>query len=188
MKAKAIFIISLMLLISCAFAAPSIYKTVMKFIYPVADEEIIYKCATENELDPYLVLSVIKAESNFVSDALSHKDAKGLMQITDETGKWAAEKMGIEDFEVMDLNTPSINVSIGCWYLRDLLDKYDNNITLALCAYNAGSTNVSKWLANKKYSLDGKTLDEIPFNETKKYVENIEKYHKRYMQLYEDII
>lgn len=187
MKNKKAFFAALVLIIICVIASPKVYETVMKFIYPLEYEDLVYSYANKNSLDPYLVLGLIKAESNFISDARSNKDAKGLMQITDSTAIWVASKMGQENFSVSELENPEVNIAIGCWYLRYLLDNYNDDTTLALCAYNAGSGNVSAWLLNTQYSKDGKTLDNIPFSETSHYVVNTQKYAEKYKKLYPDI-
>lgn len=133
----------------------------------------------EYSLDRYLVMALIKAESNYIYDAQSNV-AKGLMQITDETADWICEKLSIENADIED---PQTNINMGCYYLSYLLDYYDDE-TLALAAYNAGMGNVNKWLLDEKYSKTGKTLDEIPFAETKKYIEKIEKGKNIYLNLY----
>lgn len=184
MKGKTVFFIVLIIAIAISLLIAPIYHVVMNIIYPVKYESVIKQHALENELDPYLVFALIKAESNFVADAASNKGAKGLMQITDATAIWSASKMKLNDFDISSILDPSTNVSIGCWYLKYLIDQYNGDVTLALYAYNAGSGNVNKWLSNDKYSSDGKTLETIPFTETKKYVENIEKYLLRYKKLY----
>ncbi|MBE7027336.1 MAG: lytic transglycosylase domain-containing protein, partial [Ruminococcaceae bacterium] len=105
----------------------------------------------------------------------------------DSTATWIAEKMGYKNFSASELSNPQKNIEIGCWYLRCLLDKYNGDTILALCAYNAGSGNVNAWLSNEQYSKDGKTLDNIPFSETRHYVANTQKYTEKYKKLYPDI-
>ena len=183
-KGKVVWLVLLVVILLCAFLAPTAYDRVQRMMYPVAYEQIVKVNAEENELDPYLVLGLIKAESNFVSDAESHKEAKGLMQLTDSTAEWVAQKMGMEHFSIEQLSDPETNITLGCWYLRYLLDSYDGDMTLALCAYNAGSGNVGKWLGDERYSKNGETLDTIPFPETKSYVCNTEKYAEKYRKLY----
>ena len=141
------------------------YNTGQQTTYPVAYSELIYKYANENELDPYLVMAVIKVESNFVPEAHSGY-AGGLMQLTEETAQWNAEEMGITYFDYMD---PETNIKLGCHYLKHLIDIYENTNT-ALAAYNGGMGNVYSWLKDSRYSDDGKTLKDIPFSETKNYV------------------
>lgn len=153
-------------------------------MYPLTFSEYVVKYSDEYELDKNLVYSIIKAESGFDHQAISPRDAKGLMQILDSTGEWAAEKIKIEDFESSMLLEPETNIRIGCWYIAKLLDQYNQNTELALAAYNAGSGNVSKWLKDTSISKNGKTLDNIPFEETKNYVAKIKKYNNMYKKLY----
>ena len=99
--------------------------------------------------------------------AVSNKEAKGLMQISPQTGKWASEVLSIEGYSEDDLFDPEINIRIGTWYLSVLLKEFNNNIDLVLAAYNAGSGNVNKWLNNREYSLDGNSLSRIPLRKLK---------------------
>ncbi len=188
MRGKTLFVVVIIALaVLAAFASPFIYEGVMRFVYPLEHEDIVSKYADEYGLDTYMVLGLIKAESNFVTDAESHQGAKGLMQLTESTAVWVAEKIGLENFEVTELDDPETNIMLGCWYLDYLIDAYDGDLTLALCAYNAGSGNVAKWLANEKYSKDGETLDEIPFAETKNYVVKTKEYSEKYKEMYPGI-
>lgn len=141
------------------------YQTGEQVTYPVAYSEYIYKYAKEYDLDPHLVMAVIKVESNFVPEAQSEY-AGGLMQLTAETAQWNADRMGITYFDYMD---PETNIKLGCHYLNYLINNYDTMDT-ALAAYNGGMGNVNKWLSDARYSSDGKNLDNIPFPETKSYV------------------
>lgn len=141
------------------------YETSQRIKYPVAYSDYILKYADENDLDPYLVMAVIKTESNFVHDAQSYI-AGGLMQLTEETAVWTANKLEVTDYDYMD---PETNIKFGCYYLRHLIDMY-GNIDTALAAYNGGMGNVNEWLSNPEYSSDGVSLDYIPFAETRNYV------------------
>lgn len=149
----------------------------INYVLPIKYEDIINKYSKEYGVDKKLILAVINAESRFDKNAKSHKDAVGLMQILPETGVWLAEKMKIE-FEDNDLYEPEKNIMIGTFYIKYLLDKYKDE-RLALCAYNAGSTNVYKWLKDARYSYDGELIH-IPFKETKGYVDKINLYKKGY--------
>lgn len=158
--------------------------TIKNYIYPCKYTEYVNKYSDEYDLDPYFVLSVIKAESNFDKDAVSGKDAKGLMQIMDETGIWAAKKIGIDDFTVESLFDVETNIRIGCWYLKTLEKEFKDQ-DLVIAAYNGGSGNVNSWLKDTRYSKDGKSLSYIPFAETKKYVDKVNVNYKAYKKLYE---
>jgi len=153
---------------------------VMCFIYPNDYKLTVEKCAKMYGISPSVIYGVIKAESDFDESAVSKKGAVGLMQIMEPTGAWAAEKLDISG----DLKKGETNIEIGSFYLSYLLDLYENDLDCALAAYNAGSANVDKWLSDKKYSDDGKTLKEIPFKETAGYVKKVRRNMKIYDFLY----
>lgn len=159
---------------------------VEKTIYPIEHDEYIEKYSERFELDPWLVLAVIWVESKFDNTATSSKDARGLMQITPQTGQWASEKLKLEDYEDELLYDPEINIKIGSWYLDNLRTQFDGNFELVLAAYNGGSGNVTEWLGNKEYSDDGRTLKKIPFEETENYVLRVFKTYDKYKELYEN--
>lgn len=152
--------------------------------FPYKYQEYVDTYSSKYNLDPLFVLAVIKTESNFDDDAHSHKNAVGLMQITVETGQWAAKEMGFSTFSKDNLYDEEYNIRMGCWYLRRLNDTFDGDLDLTIAAYNAGPTNVQTWLDNEKYSSDGKSIDYIPFGETKKYVDKVNTYHHVYEYLY----
>ncbi len=99
-------------------------RWILKTIYPLHYYDLIEKYATEYEVDPYLVLAIIKNESKFNPDAVSKKDAKGLMQIAPITGKWACEKLEIPDYTEDMLFEPELNIRIGVWYLNVLKQEF----------------------------------------------------------------
>lgn len=151
--------------------------------YPIMYKEQINEYSQRYELDPFLILSVIKTESSFDESATSKKDARGLMQISDKTGKWAAESLNIKDYNINSLYISEINIKIGTWYLNKLIKQF-GDIEVALAAYNAGSGNVQTWLKDKNYSEDGKKLNQIPFNETKDYIYKVQKSYNIYKTIY----
>jgi soluble lytic murein transglycosylase len=142
----------------------------------------VEKYSKEFNLDKNIVYSVIKVESKFNSNAVSKKDAKGLMQIRDITRDWAAEELKIKDVDIFD---PETNIRIGCWYLSKLYDEF-GKLDLVIAAYNGGSGNVKKWLEDDKYSKDGENLHSIPFDQTSNYVDKVKKYYKEYKRIYGD--
>lgn len=154
--------------------------------FPYKYKEYVDTYSAKYNLDPLFVLAVIKTESKFDDDAHSHKNAVGLMQITVETGAWAAKEMGYSSFTKENLYDEEYNIRMGCWYLRRLNDTFNKDLDLTIAAYNAGPTNVQTWLDNEKYSSDGKSIDYIPFGETKKYVDKVNTYYHVYEYLYSD--
>ena len=178
-KIKMIFLI-----IFSGFILFFLSNNILEAMYPVKYYNYIEKYSTMYNLDKYLVISLIKAESNFEANANSSKDARGLMQIIPSTGEWIAEQMNLVEFSLDKLYDPEQNIFMGCWYLNNLRNEFNNDYVLLLSAYNAGRGNVNKWLKNKEYSKDGKKLDYIPFKETELYLKKIKFNYNVYKFLY----
>lgn len=159
------------------------YMVVLPRVLPLKYQDIVEKYAAQYQLEKSLVNSVIYCESHFNTDAVSSAGAMGLMQVTTETGWWAAEQMGLHP-DAIDLTDPDTNIHIGCWYLNWLLEGFDGVTETALAGYNAGHGNVQKWLADEEMSKDGITLDEIPYEETKGYVKKVQLAEKVYRYVY----
>jgi len=162
---------------------PRIPDAVRELALPLRHEDIIRQQSEAKELDPSLVAAVIYAESRF-RDQTSHAGARGLMQITPHTARYIARLSGGTTFEQGDLATPQINISYGTYYLRYLLDRYSENKVLALAAYNGGEGNVDRWIGQASTTERGFAIDEIPFAETRHYVEGVldvqGDYRKKY--------
>jgi soluble lytic murein transglycosylase len=150
---------------------------------PLTDASVIREQATEKHLDPALIAAVIYAETKF-EPRTSAKGALGLMQLEPETAEYIARLSGGYRFTTGDLATPKINLAYGSWYLRYLLDHYSGNEMLAVAAYNAGLANVDSWVA--KARADGRELRvaDIPFPETKAYVERVLRAQSEYRSVY----
>ncbi|OQB14186.1 MAG: Soluble lytic murein transglycosylase precursor [Firmicutes bacterium ADurb.Bin193] len=157
---------------------------VLQKIYPLYYYDIITVNAEKYGIDPLFVASVIHAESRFPAEATSHRQAKGLMQMKEDTALWSAKQMGLSDFTVSSLYVPETNIMLGVWYLDYLSEYFEYDRTLALAAYNAGMGNVRKWLENPEYSKDGKTLSRIPYPETRRYIRKVKNNYAVYKLLY----
>lgn len=142
-------------------------------LYPYKYMEFIVEYAEKYDLPPSLVCAVIHTESRFRTDAVSPKNAAGLMQLTQATADWGAKSIGLADYSYDNIMEPRINIELGCWYLRTLMRQFGQDTDVALAAYNAGSGNVEQWLLDKSLSSDGKRLENIPFGETRRYVERV---------------
>ena len=156
---------------------------VSKALHPLRYEQYITEYSGQYGLDPYLIMGVISAESRFDKNAQSNKDAKGLMQIKEDTALWCIQHFGL-DADIDDIYEPDTNILIGCTYIDYLIDIFDGQVDTAIAAYNAGQGNVKNWLADERYSDDGKTLKEIPFDETKEYVKKVRHREEIYRDLY----
>lgn len=183
MKKAIIIIVVFLIAALIAAAVLVISRRSKKETYPVEYSDIIIKYSLENGVPAALTASVVFAESSYRSDVVSSAGAIGLMQIMPGTGEWIAGKYD-EEFTAESLYDPETNVKYGTWYLGFLLDRYSGSVDCAVAAYHAGQGNVDKWLADEAYSLDGATLDSIPFPATATYVQRINKYLKFYSGAY----
>jgi soluble lytic murein transglycosylase len=160
-------------------------ETIREVTLPLRHDDIIRQQAHDKGVDAALIAAVIYEESKF-RDQTSHAGARGLMQITPRTADFIAHKSGGTEFEQGDLSTPQINIAYGTFYLRYLIRRYDGNDSLAIAAYNAGETNVDKWV-RRAGGPDGFDIDrDIPFPETRHYVHGVEKHRKQYRDHYGD--
>jgi len=155
----------------------------MSKYYPLVYREMVFQRAGEYQLDPYLVAAIIRTESRFRPDATSAKGARGLMQIMPETGEWAAKQVNIP-YDAELLYDPDYNIRLGCWYLANLKREFGGDTVLALAAYNAGRSNVQRWLTENRWTGEHTTLDQIPFAETRNYVARVMRDHDVYRQVY----
>ncbi|MDO4748838.1 MAG: lytic transglycosylase domain-containing protein [Eubacteriales bacterium] len=175
------------LLFFCTDVFSGLKDKVMMYFYPQDYSQYVTQYAEEYDVDEALVYAVIKTESGFREDVESSVGAIGLMQIMPDTFEWLQT---LSDSEVTytenDLKNPQINIKYGTYYLSFLLDHYDGREMLAIAAYNGGVANVDKWLKDTNYSADGLTLTDIPYEETKNYVERVEDAKNTYKTLYYD--
>ena len=141
-------------------------RTLEEVTLPLQHEDIIRQQARDKDVPADLIAAVIYNESRF-RDQTSHAGARGLMQITPSTARVIENLSGGQTFKFDDLSNPDINIRYGTFYLHYLIQKFGDNDIAALAAYNAGETNVSAWGGS---SL---SLDDIPFPETRDYVENV---------------
>jgi soluble lytic murein transglycosylase len=165
------------------FAVPLFESAYNHLTLPLDHEDIIVQQAHEKGLDPALVAAVIYAETKF-DPRTSSAGAEGLMQILPATAEFLARRSGATSFTVADLSSPQVNITYGSYYLRYLLDSYGDNEMLAVAAYNAGQTNVDAWIAAARTHGHVLTANEIPFPETRAYVEKVESAQRRYRSTY----
>ena len=169
--------------VGVAVVAPMIDRAVREVTLPLRHEDIIRQQARDKDLDPALVAAVIYAESKF-RDQTSPTGAKGLMQIQPETAKFIAQRTGGTRFEIAALATPQINIQYGTWYLRYLLGQHDGNVVLAVASYNAGETNVARWVEEAGHAGRRFRVGDIPFPETRAYVQRVMGAERDYRREY----
>jgi soluble lytic murein transglycosylase len=152
-------------------------RTLEEVTLPLRHEDIIRQQAAEKGVPADLIAAVIYSESRF-RDQTSHAGARGLMQITPSTAKLIEKLSGGQTFKFEDLSDPDINIRYGTFYLRYLINKFGDNEVAALAAYNAGETNVAAW------GGPDLQLDDIPFPETRGYVEDVLDKRDEYARHY----
>lgn len=152
--------------------AKSDYWDDLDIRYPLLYTDLVGQYAGRNQLDPAYVLSIIRTESLFMPTVHSPANAVGLMQLLPATARSVAKKIGAPRPSTSDLEEPERNIPLGTNYLRQQLDRFDNNLALASAAYNAGPHRVSRWLKEVKNPVAADIwVENIPYNETRGYVQ-----------------
>ncbi len=155
-------------------------KDFWRFFYPFPYQQLVQTNAHKNGLDPLLVAALIRVESKFHAEAVSHAGAVGLMQVMPQTAYWAAGEMGLSGFSAQQLKDPSTNLSIGTWYLAKLRKEFGGNLVQVLAAYNGGDHNVKIWIRTGKIAQ----INDIPFPETRDFVNKVLASYVIYRRLY----
>jgi peptidoglycan lytic transglycosylase len=166
-----------------ALVAPRLEHAVRELALPLRDTRVIRQQAVEKHLDPALIAGVIYAETKF-NPRPSAAGAQGLMQILPSTAEFLAHLSGGVRFQTGDLATPAVNIAYGSYYLRYLLDHYEGDELLAVAAYNAGLTNVDEWVARARAQGRRLTVADIPFPETREYVQRVLDAQSAYRATY----
>jgi len=158
---------------------------VVREIFPKEYWDLVSDDKLRSEIDPLLLLSVMKQESAFDQRAVSHSGAQGLLQMIPPTAQEVAQdlqtKLGDPKNDMFD---PLINIRFCAWYLAKLIKKYDGSVPLALAAYNAGPKRISVFMNSKNGPLKDTWVDELPWAETSYYVKSILKNYLMYRVLY----
>jgi soluble lytic murein transglycosylase len=166
-----------------AMDIPALPRSYWEALFPRPYWADLKRYSTQNELDPFLVASLIRQESEFNAGAVSHKNAVGLMQLLPGTGKKVAKEEKLRHFSANQLFTPGVNLQLGTRYFRTMVDKF-GSFEYALAAYNAGSDRVEDWLSAGNYRDPQEFVESIPFTETREYVQAILRNASVYRQLY----
>jgi soluble lytic murein transglycosylase len=154
-------------------------EKVREVTLPLRHEDVIRQQAAEKNVPADLIAAVIYQESKF-RDQTSSAGARGLMQITPATAVEIEKLSGGESFEYEDLADPELNIRYGTFYLRHLLDIYEDDVVAALAAYNAGPANAEEWGGSEM------RIDDIEFAETRDYVGEVLDRRDEYRDNYAD--
>lgn len=154
-----------------------------EIMFPLTHWDHIKRMAEANNLDPFIVAGLIRQESVFNPRALSRANARGMMQILPSTGRLVARSQGLGSVGAADLYNPTLNITLGTSYLSQQLRKF-GRIELAAAAYNAGPGRVVQWQAQRPIDPIEEWVENIPFSETRGYVQGVLRYAANYRRLY----
>jgi soluble lytic murein transglycosylase len=155
-----------------------------KLMFPQPYWSDLVTDAGKNGLDPYLVASLIRQESEFNAGAVSPAHAYGLMQLLASVGKANAKKEGLKGFQPAQLLNPAVNLQLGTRNLKSVLDRFGGQPEYALAAYNAGDVPVRQWMAMGDYKDIAEFVESIPYTETREYVQAIMRNREMYRAVY----
>ncbi len=153
-------------------------------LFPRPYWDSLRRYSDENGLDPYLVASLIRQESEFNPGVVSHANAYGLMQLLPKTGKGTAKQVGLHNYKTESLLDPTVNIELGTKYFREMVDHFGGQVEYALAAYNAGSSRVEDWRSSGSYRDIEEFVESIPFTETREYVQAIVRNAEVYKRVY----
>lgn len=156
----------------------------VRWWYPLKHEELITSWSGRYGLDPALVAAIIYEESSFNDSSVSSAGAVGLMQLMPATAGWISVRNGGGAVGPEDLKDPELNISLGCLYLRYLLDRYNGSEAVALAAYNSGTEATDSWLAEAGSSGRAFSALDIPWRETREFVADIDSTRETYRRAY----
>jgi len=168
------------------FAVPmdAIPRPYWDLLFPQPYWPVLQSDAEKQGLDPFLVASLIRQESEFNPNAISYANAWGLMQLLPRVGSALARQQHVRPYRTDFLLIPQVNLKLGTVYFRQLMDEFNGQPEYALAAYNAGDDRVKAWLANGPYGSLPEFVESIPFTQTREYVEAIMRNREMYRRLY----
>ncbi len=161
---------------------PEIQK-VIEFLYPLAHWNIVEKLSDKYNLDPLLVLAVVREESRYDSNARSPAGALGLMQLMPSTAFRFDKKLKLGIRNTHDILNVRNNLNIGIYYLRNLINEFDS-FAPAIASYNAGEDIVRKWLKEGRYKSADEFIEDIPYQETRNYVKKVLSSYFEYKRIF----
>ena len=162
-------------------------KAAWTLAYPAAFAPHVWRASWENDVDPLLMLSIMRAESLFRHDAVSRAGALGLIQVMPATGAKVAALSDMDGFRVERLLEPNVNISLGTFYMGKLLSRFGPGyFPMAVGSYNGGPHNIGRWLKAKVGADLEDFVEEVAFDETRNYIKKVTSYYAIYSDLYAD--
>ncbi len=157
----------------------------IKAEYPNPHAEMIVRGASQQNIDPRLLLAIMRQESRFDPNARSNAAARGLMQFTHPSAQKLATELGWTSFDDEELYSPENSITLACQYLADLFTMFPNQPEAVVASYNGGEDNVKRWIARSKSNEPERYVPEFVFGQTKDYVQRVMANYRVYQQLYD---
>jgi soluble lytic murein transglycosylase len=158
-------------------------ETLQRLAYPLVYADLLSARAQERGLDPLLLAALVRQESLFEPVAESYAGARGLGQVMPATGQGIANSLGMEDFVLDDLYRPSVSIQFGAFYLAVQLNRFDDQILVALAGYNGGPGNTLRWLETGGEDLD-LFVEVITATQSRLYLQRVYEQYLIYERLY----
>jgi len=159
-----------------------------RLAYPIVRGAEIWEHSRRYDVDPFLMLGIMRQESTYRNKALSPVGAIGLVQVMPSTGAKIAALLDEHRYSPRQLEDPGTNVRYGTYYFSKLLDRFDGVFPLAVASYNGGPHNMSRWYRphhGEEIALDV-MVEQIQYDETRDYVKRVTGHYARYVELYTD--
>jgi soluble lytic murein transglycosylase len=161
-------------------------NTFWKWMYPIRYYDEIVNGAASVHVDPLLVAAIIRTESKFDENDVSHAGAIGLMQLMPNTAIWIAKESGYDSYRPEQLAQREINIRLGSWYVAYLIKRFNGNQVAAIAAYNSGPNRVQEWLSSGRWDGTLEHVDQIPVGETRHFVQRVNFNYETYKKIYRD--
>ena len=155
-----------------------------RILYPLYYTDLLQKHTTKYEIDPLFVAAMIREESRFNADIVSYAGAIGLMQIMPANGPEFSRRLKISRFNTKMLYDPDINIQMGTWYMKSLMDQFDNNHALVAGAYNGGPGRMRRWIKAKQIPDLDEFIEDIGIDQTRRHIKKVIDSYIIYQQLY----
>lgn len=162
------------------------YREMWSEAYPRAFPEYVQRYAAREGLNPYLLWALMTVESAYNPDSVSYADARGLLQVIPKTGGKVAADIGDNRYGPYDLLDPETSIRHGAWYFARLVKKFRGQEPLAIASYNGGPHNVQRWLLHKDHVPLDEFVEEIPFDQARRYTKKVLRFLALFLRLYED--
>ena len=155
-----------------------------RLLYPLYYTDLLQKHTTNYEIDPLFVAAMIREESSYNADIVSYAGAIGLMQIMPANGPEFASRLKIPRFNTKMLYDPDINIQMGSWYMKSLMNQFDNDHALVAGAYNGGPGRMRRWIKAKQIADLDEFIEDIGIDQTRRHIKKVIDSYIIYQQLY----